>query len=218
MITDIKIDFHCKVNRSGYKLIKRGEATKPNNQWTLNPVGTIEKEYITPHSEDAEMMEVVYNINIFTDFRKLMKLNERGNLKNSEVIIFCKNYGLTQNAKSEGLEDFREFLDFMQIQEKRRSSGELIQIERQYLPQISFGIWEGGKIHPTYKPINLREAIYLTWIFSSHTSTLRKCKYYSDYGSREGCFQVFEPKRGDAEFCSNGGKCRAAWHQKRTYQ
>ena len=90
MITDIKIDFHCKVNRSGYKLIKRGEATKPNNQWTLNPVGTIEKEYITPHSEDAEMMEVVYNINIFTDFRKLMKLNERGNLKNSEVIIFCK--------------------------------------------------------------------------------------------------------------------------------
>ena len=215
MLTDIKIDFHSRVSRSGYKIIKRVETAKSINQWTLSPVRAVERELIIPHNDDAEVREVVHDINVLKHFKKLIKLREEGKLTNSGVLNFCNIYGLTQNARQEGLEEFNEFLDFMKLQEQERSSGKLIQIERGYIPQFVFEIWEGGKIYPTYKPTNLREAIYISWIFSFQSLTLRKCKYFSDYGSREGCHEVFEPRRADAEFCSNGGKCRAAWHQKR---
>ena len=202
MLAEIKIDYQCKVNRSGYELFT-GEDGKP---------------WIRAKKLDAPETVRQFDNETLSRFLKISQ-----DLKNEEAwtLDFVKAYGVLEpNLRSHKLKDISTWSSYLNIKDKQRASGEVKTIDQLNFLNLnkglSFEFWEDGKVLPTDKPTALGQALYFGWVFGWNTPELRECKYHQRYGVRKGCESFFTPKRDDAEFCSNDGRCRAAYHQKYT--
>ena len=136
------------------------------------------------------------------------------------TLDFVNKYGGLEPEREFRIQDISQWSKYLKTSDKSRASGELRTIEYLSFLELnkcfSFELWENGKVFLTYKPNTLGQALYFSWVLGWNKSHLRECKYHQRYGLRKGCECFFTPKRADAEFCSNDGRCRAAFHQKYT--
>jgi hypothetical protein len=200
MLAEIRIDYQCKVNRSGYELFFQSENGEP---------------WIKPKKIDAPETVRPFNRETFSRFFKISE-----DPKNEAVLTldFVNAYGVLESGDYHRLQNISAWSTYLKIKDKQRASGEVKTIEHLKFLNLnsgfSFEIWEDGKVLPTYKPTSLGQALYFGWVFGWTTPELKECKYHKRYGFRKGCESFFSSTRNDAEFCANKGRCRAAYHQK----
>ncbi len=238
MHTEIRIFYECKVNLSGYALavnqtayskmdgLGRKEINKriANKELQRIGLGSIRLKTIPDDIKNLEVCAINCEANIktitfsevvFESFFNLLACPQGSQEQIEGVVDFYNRYGPVFADHTDILKEILAFLDFIRICDTQRANGERVRVDKAYLPELEFDIWEEGKVLPTYKPQNLKSALYAAWIFEWRDLRKRECKFHKDFGVRKGCEVFFIPKTDRAEFCSNDGKCKAAWHQKK---
>ena len=238
MYTEVRIFYECKVYQSGYTLavtetvysemygLSKKEISKQVENRKLRRVGVgsiplktipddIQHLQICPITKNANIVTVTFDEPIFEEFYALLDYPQGSQEQIVRVVDFYNRYGPVFGEHTDIMKNILNYLEFIKICDTQRADGERVRVDKAYLPELEFDIWEEGKVLPTYKPKNLMSALYAAWIFKWKNVPKRECKFHKDFGVRKGCEVFFIPKTDRAEFCSNDGKCRAAWHQKK---
>jgi len=185
-----RISYTNKRSRSGYK-------TKGN--------------WIIPNSDDAPLVDVVFDEKVFEEFFKLFDYYKDPDIQAKEVLRFYNKYGPLQGQHRERLQDTIGLIDALRVDNEKRNNNKLIELRYQ-LPDTSFENWEDGKVLLTFKPTTLNHAIYTAFLFNWDSVQLIKCKYMENYGPRNKCKKYFQVQHASKQFCSDG--CRKAFYDK----
>ena len=165
-----RISYTNKRSRSGYK-------TKGN--------------WIIPNSDDAPLVDVVFDEKVFEEFFKLFDYYKDPDIQAKEVLRFYNKYGPLQGQHRERLQDTIGLIDALRVDNEKRNNNKLVELRYQ-LPDTSFENWEDGKVLLTFKPTTLNHAIYTAFLFNWDSVQLIKCKYMENYGSRNKCKKYFQ--------------------------
>ena len=171
----------------------------------------IKGDWIIPNSDDAPLVDVVFEEKVFEEFFKLFNYYKDPDIQAEEVRRFYNKYGPLQGRHRERLQDTIGLIDSLRVDSEKRNNNELVEI-RYPLPNISFENWEDGKVLLTFKPTTLNYAIYTAFLFNWDSVQLTRCKYMENYGPRNKCKRYFQVQHASKQFCSDG--CRKAFYDK----
>jgi len=189
-LSPTRISYTNKRNQSGYKI---------SNDW------------IIPNSDDAPLVDVVFDEKVFEEFFKLFNYYKYPDIQIKEVERFYNKYGPLQAGHKEMLLDIIDFIDALRVDSEKIKNGGLPEV-RYRLPYPSLKQWEDGQSYLTFNPYTLHHAIYTAFLFGWYSVQLTECKYMENYGPRKDCKMFFEA-RSSKKFCSDA--CRAGYYMKK---